>query len=261
MVAASPGRSGTVVLNADDERVARMAASARPGVRVLRYGFAPNADVTAQRIESRAELGMTFVLRLPEEVHPREIELTIPALGRHSVHNALAAAAAALAAGLDGQQIARGLGRSFSLPHRSVLLDLGPWRVLDDTYNAAPDSMIAALELLASLPGRRVAVLGEMLELGEASVEAHRAIGAHAGRHVDLLVGVGRTASDYAAGALGAGLPPTAIFEAADRAAALRLLGERLRPGDVVLVKASRGAELDLLVDRLSVLAAEGARA
>src|SRR5687767_8685467 len=92
--------TGTAVLNTDDERVARMAASARPGVRVLRYGFAADADVTALRIESRAELGMTFVLRLPQEVHPREIELTIPALGRHGVHNALAAAAAALAAGL-----------------------------------------------------------------------------------------------------------------------------------------------------------------
>ena len=259
---------GTAVLNADDDRVARMAAAAGPGVGVVRYGFAADADVTARQIESRAELGMSFILGLPASAPgtatATEIQLTIPALGRHSVHNALAAAAVGLAAGLDPETIARGLGRAFALPHRSTLLDLGPWRVLDDTYNAAPDSMIAALDLLDSLPGRHVAVLGEMLELGEASVEAHRAIGAYAGRHADVLVAVGPAGSDYAAGAARAaraGRAPTAIFEAADRAAALQVLAEHLRPGDVVLVKASRGAEFDLLVDQLAVLAGEEARA
>jgi UDP-N-acetylmuramoyl-tripeptide--D-alanyl-D-alanine ligase len=253
--------TGTAVLNADDERVARMAASAGPGVRVVRYGFAEDADVTARRIESRAESGMSFVLRLPDVAAATEIELAIPALGRHGVHNALAAAAVGMVAGLDPRTIARGLGRTFSLPHRSTLLDLGPWRVLDDTYNAAPDSMIAALDLLASLPGRRVAVLGEMLELGEASDEAHRAIGAYAGRHADLLIGIGPAAAHYTAGAVRAGLARTAAIEVADRAAALSFLAEELRPGDVVLVKASRGAELDLLVDQLAALATEGSRA
>jgi UDP-N-acetylmuramoyl-tripeptide--D-alanyl-D-alanine ligase len=276
---------GTAVLNADDERVSRMAAAAGPGVGVVRYGLAADADVTAQRIESRGELGMSFALRLPAThaagatpaataatagtaasastgaTARTDIEVTIPALGRHSVHNALAAAAVGLAVGLDPRTIARGLERSFSLPHRSTLLDLGQWRVLDDTYNAAPDSMIAALELLASLPGRRVAVLGEMLELGESSAEAHREVGEHAGRHAELLIGIGPAASDYAAGAARAGLGRSAVLEVADRDEALRVLGERLRPGDVVLVKASRGAELDLLVDQLAALASEGARA
>jgi UDP-N-acetylmuramoyl-tripeptide--D-alanyl-D-alanine ligase len=187
---------------------------------------------------------------------PREtIPARIPALGRHSVHNALAAAAVGDALGLDATTIVAGLAQPFTVPHRTTLVRAGDWRILDDTYNAAPDSMAAALDLLASLPGRRVAVLGEMLELGDLSDQAHRSVGAHAARAAQLLVAVGPFASLYAAGARTAGMDAAAIVETPDREAALAQLERRLRPGDVVLVKASRGAELDLLVDDLRRLA------
>lgn len=248
---------GTAVLNGDDPRVAAMASAAPPGVRVLTYGFEPAADVSARAVEPRHAQGMAFMLRAVGA----EIRVQTPALGRHGVHNCLAAAAVGLAAGLDLPSIARGLARPALAPHRSTLIQAGQWRILDDTYNAAPDSMAAALELLASLPGRRVAVLGEMLELGAASRDAHRAIGEHAGRVAQLLVAVGPMAAEYAAGAQAAGLAAQHVLESPDRETALRLLIEHLRPSDVVLVKASRGAELDLLVDGLRAAAGEGARA
>lgn len=238
---------GTAVLNVDDPRVARMADARAGHLRVLGYGFAAAADVTATNVESLAARGMSFTL----VARGQQVAASIPALGRHGVHNALAAAAVGICAGLDLPTIAAGLARPFSVPHRSALARAGDWWLLDDTYNAAPDSMAAALDLLASLPGRRVAVLGEMLELGDVSDAAHRQVGAQAARTAHLLIAVGPMAGLYAEGARAAGLPATAIVAADDRAAALVELEHRLRPGDVVLLKASRGAQLDFLVDEL----------
>jgi UDP-N-acetylmuramoyl-tripeptide--D-alanyl-D-alanine ligase len=255
LLEALPG-GGAAVLNADDVRVSSMAAD-RPDLRVLRYGFAPDADVTADEVTSLGAEGMRFWLRTPIG----EAEMTSPALGRHSVHNALAAAAVGVATGLDLPTIAAGMARPLSMPHRTVLMAAGEWQLLDDTYNAAPDSMAAVLDLLAGLPGRHVAVLGEMLELGEASDDAHREVGRHAARVSDVLVAVGPMAPLYADAAVAAGMPDDAVFRAADRDAALAELEALLLPGDVVLLKASRGAELDLLVDELRRLsAAERAR-
>ena len=249
LIDALPAR-GTAVLNADDPRVSAM-ADTRPDVRVSRYGFESSADITAADIVSLGADGMRFTLKTPAG----EIEVTSPALGRHSVHNALAAAAVGVATGTDLQTIAAGLARPLSLPHRTVLLRAGDWQLLDDSYNAAPDTMVAALDLLASLPGRHVAVLGEMLELGDGSDDAHRAVGRHAARTSDFLVAVGPTAPLYAEAAIDAGMAQAAVVSAADRETALVRLEALLRPGDVVLLKASRGAELDRLVDELRRLA------
>ncbi len=123
--------------------------------------------------------------------------------------------------------------------------------VLDDSYNAAPASMRAALAVLASLPGRRVAVLGEMLELGEGHESGHLEVGREAAGVADLLFVVGKAARPIAEGAREAGLASNRVIEVADRQAAFDALRPRLAPGDVVLVKASRGAGLDRLVDDL----------
>jgi UDP-N-acetylmuramoyl-tripeptide--D-alanyl-D-alanine ligase len=123
--------------------------------------------------------------------------------------------------------------------------------LIDDSYNASPRSMVAALDLLAGLPGRRGAILGEMLELGEASEDGHRAVGEAAARTVDWLIVVGRNAAAIAEGALDGGLDPARLDTAPDMEAVLATLPPRLRPGDVVLVKASRGIGLDRLVDAL----------
>jgi UDP-N-acetylmuramoyl-tripeptide--D-alanyl-D-alanine ligase len=123
--------------------------------------------------------------------------------------------------------------------------------VVDDTYNASPRSVVAALELLAGLPGRRAAILGEMLELGDADEEGHRVVGEAAARTVDWLVVVGEGAAGIAEGALAAGLDPSRVTRVADAERAQEAVLPRLRDGDVVLVKASRGIALDRLVDGL----------
>ncbi len=236
---------GTAILNADDPIVRRMGT--RTVARVLTYGFAGDADVGAEAVQPHGLEGMRFVLRAGGERRP----VAIPTLGRLSIHNALAAAATGLAAGLTLDPIAAGLTGGWSAPHRVALVRLGSVTVVDDSYNASPGSMFASLELLGDLPGRRVAVLGEMLELGDAHDDGHHAVGEAAGRVADLVLVVGPGAAGLAEGARAAGLAPGRVLEVSDAASALEALRPRLRDGDVVLVKASRGIGLDVLVDAL----------
>ena len=247
LVAALPD-DGVAILNADDERVLRM--SARTAARVMTYGFALDADVRAEQVGSRGADGMAFDLVSPAGRRP----VAIPGLGRLAVHNALAGAAVGLAAGVRLDTIVGALGRGWTALHRGQLVRAGGVTIVDDSYNASPGSVIAALELLGGMPGRKIAVLGEMLELGDAHEHeaGHERAGIAAAPIVDRLVVVGDGASAVAAGARGAGLAGDAIAVVVDRAAARDLLLAELRPGDVVLVKASRGIALDLLVDELA---------
>jgi len=248
LVEALPPRSdgGVAILNADDPRVRRMAA--RTSARVLTYGFATDADVRAEVVTSAGFDGMRFTLVLP---HRARQPVSIPTLGRLAVHNALAAAAVGHTARLDPATIAAGLARGWAAPHRAELIRAGAITIVDDSYNASPASVSAALELLGGLPGRRVAVLGEMLELGEGSEAGHRRVGEAAARTVELLVIVGAGAMAIATGARDAGLTGDAVVQAADVDEALGLLRSHLRDGDVILVKASRGVALERLVDAL----------
>ena len=224
---------GTAILNGDDPRVARMSDHASAGVDVVTYGFDERADVRAEHVNSLGYDGMQFELRAENDA----IDVTMPALGRHSVHNGLAAAAVGLAAGMDLETIARGLTRPWSAPHRSTIIDLGPIKVLDDSYNASPDSMIAALDLLASLAGRHIAILGEMLELGDASEEAHNRVLDHANKTADVILAVG----PYRGGR--------------SKEAVLADVENLVRPGDVVLIKGSRGAAMEEFLPALETAA------
>jgi UDP-N-acetylmuramoyl-tripeptide--D-alanyl-D-alanine ligase len=247
-------RDGTAVLNADDRIVRRM--DRRTTARALTYGFDESADVTADAVESAGLGGMRFILRIRGLRAPT----AIPTLGRLSVHNALAAAAVGHAAGLEIDEIVAGLATGWSAPHRVQIVQAGGVTIVDDSYNASPRSVVAALDLLAGLPGRRLAVLGEMLELGEASDDGHQAVGEAAARAADWLVVVGRAAAAIGEGAVNGGLDPERITIAQDADAVLATLPPRLRAGDVVLVKASRGIGLDRLVDGLRDELARGPR-
>ena len=233
---------GVAVLNADDFRAVRMRS--RTPARALTYGFAPEADVWATDVVAAGLDGMRFTL----VTTAGQVAASTPALGRHGVHNGLAAAAVGLAAGLDLDSIAAGLSRGWQAPHRDQIVLLQDVTILDDSYNASPTSMIAALELLASLPGRHVAVLGEMRELGELHDRGHREVGEAAAGLADLVVVVGEAASGIAAGVSSRG---GTVVIVADRVAALATLRERLEPGDAVLVKASRGIALEWIVESL----------
>ena len=124
--------------------------------------------------------------------------------------------------------------------------------ILNDAYNAGPDSMMAALAVLEQCSGRRVAALGDMFELGHASEEAHRQVGERAARaRIDLLVTVGDRATGIAEAAVKAGLPATRVIRCADAAEAAQTLRDCLRPTDTLLVKASRAMQLELIVQEL----------
>jgi UDP-N-acetylmuramoyl-tripeptide--D-alanyl-D-alanine ligase len=244
---------GRAILNADDPIVRRMGSrSAAPS---LSYGFASDADIGAEDVATAGVDGMRFTLR----TDTGRAKLTIPTLGRLSVHNALAAAAVGRAAGMTLDRIVAGVEAGWSAPHRVQLVRLGDVTLVDDTYNASPRSVEAALELLADLPGRRGAVLGEMLELGDAHEEGHLEVGEAAARTVDWLVVVGEGAVGIAEGAEAAGLDPARIARVPDAETALDVVPPRLRDGDVVLLKASRGIGLDRVVDGLRIILDDGA--
>jgi UDP-N-acetylmuramoyl-tripeptide--D-alanyl-D-alanine ligase len=248
---------GTAILNHDDARVRAFAGRTR--ARVVFYGLEAGADVTAEAVTARGAAGMAFdlVARVPRSCR---IHVEIAALGRHSVQNALAAAAVGLAAGVDDEAIAGGLATRWdrASAHRGNLLAAPGLTILDDTYNASPPAMVAALDVLATLPGRHVAVLGEMRELGPHHDAGHREVGRAAARVVAELVVIGAPAAGIATGAIEAGLAVERVHLAADRDAARVILAALLRPGDAVLVKASRGAALETLVDDLAVGLVEG---
>jgi UDP-N-acetylmuramoyl-tripeptide--D-alanyl-D-alanine ligase len=224
--------SGVAVLNADDPRVAAMAA--RTTARVVGYGSAPGADVRAEGAGLDAELRPRFRLASPWGA----ADVALAVRGEHMVGNALAAAAAALACEVPVEAVAAGLGKAELSRWRMELVRLPSGaRVLNDAYNANPASMAAALRALARLDARRrVAVLGLMAELGETSDAEHRAVGA-------LARDLGIKVVAVAAPAYG-GVPVAGLDEAL---AALGPLGE----GDAVLLKASRVVGLERLVPRL----------
>lgn len=227
----------TAVLNADDDRVAAMAA--RTSAEVMTFGSQRPADVRVEGLTLDRLGRPSFTLVTPEGAAPVALQL----LGAHQALNAAAAAAAALAAGLTPTQIAAALNAVTSLSKWRMELHELPSGVivLNDAYNANPTSMRAALDTLATIGAgatRTIAVLGEMRELGATAVEAHRSIGAYAAGHgVDEIVVVGEAARGIADGA------GTSTF-VADNDAALAWLRAHLAPGDVVLVKASNGARL-----------------
>ena len=240
------GPDGVAVLNADDPRVASMARDCR--ARVVTYGVAPGATVRAAGEVTDGETGLRFAL----EVGDRRVPVTLTLGGRHNVTNALAAAAVGVAVNLDLDDIARGLGEARAAARRGQWVVAGDVTILDDTYNASPTSVRAALEMLsARRRGRRaVVVLGDMLELGAITDEAHREIGrAIAALPADEFVGVGRATALAVEAARTAGIPEA--YHAKSYEDAVAHLVKRLAPGDVVLVKGSRGMRMERVVDAL----------
>ncbi len=246
----APG--GVAVLNADDLRVAAMSDSA-PG-RVTTFGTILSADVRAEEVRTDRDGHAAFTLRAPGDVRA---EVTLQLVGEHHVTNALAAGAAALELGLGPGEVAAGLsGATARSPHRMQVTERSDHvTVIDDSYNANPDSMRAALRTLAVMSGRQrrsIAVLGQMLELGEGSREAHDAIGRLVVRlNIDLLIVVGSGAGSIYDGAVHEGSWGDESRFVADLDEAKELLRAELRPGDVVLVKSSNGSGLWRLGDWL----------
>ncbi len=240
-----PAPEGVAVLNYDDPWVRAMAKKTQ--ARVFFYGLSPRADLWADRIEGLGLDGLRLRLH-----HGREtLTIKVPLLGRHSAHTVLRAAAVGLVEGLSWGEIVGGLRMGHAQLRLVAVRAFNGALLLDDTYNASPQSTLAALNLLADLPGRRVAVLGDMLELGPYEHEGHWKVGLRAAEVADRLITVGERGHIIAQAARQSGMPPTAVRETADVDEAARVLHEILQPDDVVLVKGSRGVHMDRLVAQL----------
>jgi UDP-N-acetylmuramoyl-tripeptide--D-alanyl-D-alanine ligase len=236
---------GTFVANADDPRVAAIAARQEGRGRVLRFGLTAPADVAARGVESHAG-GSRFLLVTPEG----EARVDLPVPGPHQVANFLAAAAIGTAVGVTPGECADAAPGLRAAEHRGELkTHASGARIFDDAYNANPSSMRAALETLATLPAtRRIAVLGDMLELGADEERWHRETGAAAVGRADVLIAVGTRARELAAGAVAAGFPEERVRRVGDAEEAAEALRGMLSEGDVVLFKASHGIGLDRTV-------------
>jgi len=242
---------GIVVANADDPRM--LPKARKTGRQVLTFSVERDrkADVVVLAVEPRGADGQSLILG----VGTKEIPVHLALVGAHNAANAAAAAAAAVALGASDREIAAGLAAVHPVGRRLRLERLRSGALLvDDCYNANPASMAAALRTLAELSrgGRALAALGDMLELGEAEGESHRELGRlAASTGLAALATFGpRTALTHQA-ALEAGLPDGAAFHTEDPAALAAFLRDRLREGDVLLVKGSRGMRLERLVEAL----------
>jgi UDP-N-acetylmuramoyl-tripeptide--D-alanyl-D-alanine ligase len=246
LVAALPAApDGVAILNYDDEWVRGMAQATQ--ARVFYYGLSSGGDLWADDIESLGLDGIRFRLHYGDE----EMFVRIPLLGRHSVHTALRAAAVGLVEGLTWQEIIEGL-RGPSAQLRLVAVP-GPdgATILDDTYNASPASTIAALNLLEELGGRKIAVLGDMLELGDYEQEGHEKVGMRALEVADVLITVGALGHIIGETALRWGMPEGQVHIVDENAEAIALLEGMVTGDDVILVKGSRAVKMEEIVSAL----------
>jgi UDP-N-acetylmuramoyl-tripeptide--D-alanyl-D-alanine ligase len=237
--------NGVAVLNADDPRVDEMAKAT--SARVVRYGVSKTADVRADAhsIQSHGLRGVEFDL-----VHAgKRRHVHLPLLGAHSVHAALAATAVALEENFSLTDAAEAL-QGLSPTLRLLVIDgINGSRILDDSYNASPESVLAALNLLKELPGRRkIGVLGDMLELGSEEQGGHQRVGIRAAAVLDLLIAYGPRSKTTAEEARRAGLRPEQVLEPDSLDEIVDLLRARLRPGDDVLIKGSLAMEMSAVV-------------
>lgn len=233
---------GVLVLN-DADPFASLFASRFCG-HTVRYGVPGRSDLWVEHYRGAGLRGATFILRSSATA----VEVAWRLAGRHQADNLLAAAACAIALGVPMERIPAAAQSLVAAPRRGQVHELASGiTVVDDSYNASPVAVEAALALLAETSGRRIAILGEMRELGDAATELHRRVGQASARAADVLITVGgELARVMAAAAAGIEVHCTA-----HAIAAAELVEPLLRPGDVVLIKGSRGVGLDQTVDLL----------
>lgn len=241
------GPHGFLVLNADDPKVAAMRE--RSEARIITFGLESDADIKGEIVDYRNGIFAIFRINGGPAIH-----LEVP--GTHNVMNGLAAAAVGEAMGCTPEQMKEGLEAFKGARWRTEIIEADGILVVNDSYNANPVSASAALRILSDFENgslhRRIAVLGDMLELGETAAESHMELGEEsAGSGIELLVAVGDFASEVIEGAVKAGLPSEMTISSRNVDEAWRELVPRLQQGDLVLVKGSRRVGLEQLVERI----------
>jgi UDP-N-acetylmuramoyl-tripeptide--D-alanyl-D-alanine ligase len=240
-----PAPEGIAILNRDDPWVRDMAK--RTQARVFYYGLDPESDLWADEIQGLGLDGIRFRLHYQNEV----LHVRVPLIGRHSVHTALRAAAVGLVMGLTWDEILTGMRYGHTQLRLVAVRTASGALLLDDTYNASPESTLAALNLLDELEGRKVAVLGDMLELGPYEQMGHELVGKRAAEVVEELITIGNLGKIIAASATVSGLAQTAVHELVDSQAAIEYLKTHLGAEDIVLVKGSRGMRMEQITAAL----------
>lgn len=241
------GPEGIAVLNADDPRVIGMADKTK--AEIFTYGIDHQADLQAVDVVSHGLQGLSLNLVYQGQSH----HLQSPLMGTFSAYTILRAAAVAIKSGLDWEVINAGIAasqidlrmRQFTLPNGAI--------ILDDTYNAAPESTIAALKLLGNLQGRKIAILGDMLELGPYEQFGHYEVGRFASQIADLLILVGERSKTIAEAAVEAGFNHKKIYWYPSSSQAADTAVQTIRNGDVVLIKGSNSMRMDQIIRKLEV--------
>jgi UDP-N-acetylmuramoyl-tripeptide--D-alanyl-D-alanine ligase len=235
---------GWAILNADDPQVAAMAG--RTSARVALFGESSQCSVRGTVLATSGLEGISFRLTCDDE----SADVSAPLPGRHNLYNALAAATVGLSDGLSLQAVAAALAAA-DIPLRLRALS-GPRgsTILDDAYNASPTSMLAALDLLAELPGRRLALLGDMLELGSFEEEGHRLVGEQAARTTHVLYALGERGRIIGEAAQAAGHQEVRFLASKEQAATA--IRKTLSEDDHLLVKASRAMALETVIEELT---------
>lgn len=240
---------GTAIVNGDDPWCKKVSGLCRG--KVLYYGFGEHNHVRATCINSD-DHGVSFRVHLTG--YGQEQEMFFPVPGEHNVLNALAAVTVGYALGMDLKQMAKGLLETKLTGMRLEILELpNQITVINDTYNANPLAVMASLQVLESVKkDRSIAVLGDMLELGAVAVESHRDVGVFACRlGVDLLVTVGKLAKEIALGAREAGMKEKQVFSVLQNDQAVSILQNIIHPKDAILIKGSRGMQMETIVQSL----------
>src|SRR5512138_3203572 len=240
-----PAPAGVAILNFDDPWVRQMEEKTK--ARVFFYGLSREANLWADNVMGLGLEGIRFRLHYQGET----LHVRIPLIGRHSVHTALRAAAVGLAEGMNWQEILEGLSQGHTQLRLAAVRSQAGALLLDDTYNASPESMLAALNLLDELDGHKVAVLGEMLELGPYERAGHEMVGLRAAQVVSVLLTLGERAHIIAEAARRAGMKKSSILEFDDLDMLVEWLKANLTEKDSVLIKGSHGLRMDRITTLL----------
>ena len=240
-----PAPHGVCILNADDPYIMGMAPRTR--AHLFTYGLTPHADLYATDVQGLGLEGIRCTLHHNGQSHP----VQVPMPGKHSVGAVLRATAVALCEGMEWPQIIAGLQQKQKAIRLAPLqLDNGTL-IIDDSYNANPESTTAALDLLGELPGRRIAVLGDMLELGQYEQQGHQQVGQKAAQTAQYLLTLGQRARTIAAAAIAAGMPADSVFQTETLDELLAALRPLLRGSETVLIKGSAGMGMKRVVSAL----------
>ena len=242
-----------VIVNGDDDKLQLLGTGAvpylKPEMTLTHFGKGKQNEFYADGVTMNGLFGSSMTVHTPEGDFPMEVRLP----GEHQIYNALAAAAVALKLGMTPEEIAAGAVKVQAIGGRSHLIQTERYVVLDDCYNANPVSMKAAVELLTNAAGRKVAILGDMFELGEKEAELHAGIGTFCAEHgIDVLICVGTLSANMAQAARETGAAGMEVYHFEKLDSLRKELPGLLQPGDNILIKASHAMHFEKLVEDLT---------